>query len=1457
MRAELIGEIKTDATARRAQRTRRGGALALQQLTSAWCLVPIAAVALILRFAGIDWGGNYYTHPDELFMTMVATEIRAPESLGGYLDTATSPLNPYNGRFDSYVYGTFPLFAAKLLGAITGHEVFGNGHLPGRWLSAIADTGSVLLVYWIGRRIFSRVAGALGSLLLAFTMLNIQASHYFTTDAMAAFLATATFALILRAGDRRGFGWYALAGLAAGLAAASKPNLLLAFGLLALPLLETIRLSGWRSVMPNLAGMFDRDERARSSPVLSATALAGFVAIWTFRFGQPYAFADSTPFSFRLNPQWTADLGFWQRAQAGSVDLPPSIQWAERTPVLFILDNLVRWGMGPGMGLAALAGLALLIARIVVARRWPSWWLLGIAGWVLFHILLFGTSLGKAQRYLLPAYPLLAVLAGMTLDRLIAWAHQRGALRLPGPLQRSRRAMRLLIRFPRWCHPGYLLPALVVVSTILYGVAFTTIFTREHTRVVASEWIFDNVPPGSTIATEYWDFGLPVALPGEDVRQYSSFPLDLYRTDSAEKLSKLIGQLQRADYIVISSNRLVDSIPRMPWRYPMTTAYYEALFSGELGFERVAHFTSFPELFGIALDDRSAEESLTVYDHPEVVVFRKSAAWSDDAAWYLLNDALGQGGLPLLPVETQPDAMMLDAREQVTLAGSGTWARVFDPDALTNRAPPLFWYLALQVLTIPAIPLLWRLLPHLPDRGYALAKTLGVAGAGWIAWLLTTTPLMAFGTGAIVIAWLAMLGLAWVLVWSCLPTLLADLRARRSWIVATELLFGGVFAAAAGFRALVPDIWPAAPGASALLDIGVFNATVRTPEFPPYDPWLADGTVHDVYLGYVPWAVVTRLTGIVPDAVYSLTIATLFALVCLNAWIAGAVLIARSRSRAGTTDTAAMRPVIGYALIAPVMLAGIGSLAFVQRIGSDAWDVPASGGPGTILRGLADAATLRASLPPFAWDAPGRFTEGQTMEFPLLSFLGGDLGPTQLAMPLVVAAIAITISFALAAADDREVNGSLMNLFGGWQAALRFAIPAGFVFGYVLTSNWIAAIPVLLLIAGLTFLTTGVRTSWSDSWLMLRDTACLTLLVMVVGGVAFLPFFASFGRFPRETEPVPVSPGLDDYLLHFGILLAIVAACLVLQVRAASTGSIGAWAALGGSLATSIVLGLAILIGNTTLFLFIAVAFVAVVIWLRQHDIQQLVILGTVMLALGLGIVADRVRLVTPVGDGTIQHQFWSVSWIVLAIVAAPTVMLLAGDRSRHVTPAARPLMRNVGLAAIAVLIGAGVIYPALAIPNRVADTRSDQSMPSDADRDAIAWMRENLSGTPTILEASGATTPAGRISAMTGYPALIGQTSAVIPRRPGMEPLVQWRVADVNEIYGRPGPFAQVEPLLRRSGVDLIYVGPVERATYDTIGLAKFDEAVDEGSLEIVYQSETVTIYSYPHRESSWWPGP
>ena len=46
------------------------------------------------------------------------------------------------------------------------------------------------------------------------------------------------------------------------------------------------------------------------------------------------------------------------------------------------------------------------------------------------------------------------------------------------------------------------------------------------------------------------------------------------------------------------------------------------------------------------------------------------------------------------------------------------------------------WYLLLSLLGLLAFPLAYRLLSGLPDRGYAVGRTLGLLLWGFIFWLL-------------------------------------------------------------------------------------------------------------------------------------------------------------------------------------------------------------------------------------------------------------------------------------------------------------------------------------------------------------------------------------------------------------------------------------------------------------------------------------------------------------------------------------------------------------------------------------------------------------------------------------------------------------------------------------------------------------------------------------------------
>jgi uncharacterized membrane protein len=179
-------------------------------------------------------------------------------------------------------------------------------------------------------------------------------------------------------------------------------------------------------------------------------------------------------------------------------------------------------------------------------------------------------------------------------------------------------------------------------------------------------------------------------------------------------------------------------------------------------------------------------------------------------------------------------------------------------------------------------------------------------------------------------------------------------------------------------------------------------------------------------------------------------------------------------------------------------------------------------------------------------------------------------------------------------------------------------------------------------------------------------------------------------------------------------------------------------------------------------------------------------------------------------------------------------------------------------------LLAACLLYPLTATPVRMSDRFKDsRSLTLDGtaymrtsvyvddgrpitlewDREALDWLRQNVHGMPTILEAN---TPlyrwGSRVSIYTGLPTVIGwdwhqkQQRSVVPG-----PTIDRRIEDVRTIYNSTD-LDQTIQLLKKYDVRYIYVGPLERIYYDGAGLDKFDQPSVFWTL--VYQNEQVNIY-------------
>jgi hypothetical protein len=233
---------------------------------------------------------------------------------------------------------------------------------------------------------------------------------------------------------------------------------------------------------------------------------------------------------------------------------------------------------------------------------------------------------------------------------------------------------------------GFGLCGLVLAGTAVWALAVFSIYLRPHPRIAASRWILNHVPPGVTVANEHWDWGLPLRVDGSDPfgGMYRGFEMEHYNEDTPAKRQQLYDWLDRADYIFLASNRLYGSIPRLAERYPLTVAYYRALFAGDLGFELLADFASYPSIGPFQFPDQEnpfplmpatylwqsapvsvplppAEEAFSVYDHPRVLIFGKTPAYSPGLVAAVLDGVdLSRAQVGLSPMQaTSPLTLTL------------------------------------------------------------------------------------------------------------------------------------------------------------------------------------------------------------------------------------------------------------------------------------------------------------------------------------------------------------------------------------------------------------------------------------------------------------------------------------------------------------------------------------------------------------------------------------------------------------------------------------------------------------------------------------------------------------------------------------------------------------------------------------------------------------------------------
>lgn len=549
--ADGVSREAVAPTTRTQPRALQWGALALDLL-----LVVLFWTGIYFRFTWRDWNEGTNLHPDEYGLTNTVTQLRLPGSLDEYFNTRLSPISPYNkydengnptfnGPDNRMRWGQWPIILLKLGAEATGNTGYDEQRLLGRTMSAAADTLAVLIIFLIGARLYNRRVGLLAAALSSLAVLQIQQSHFMTADTFATLFAVAAMYCAVRVitptrslphsrdgaltdsasearmGEGLGRGWarvrwYVLFGVMFGMALASRINLAPLFGMILIA-----------------AGIAHADAFKSTSdygPLLwrmaLLVALAGVVGAVTFRLTQPMSFraeeGDTTIFTLTPNQDWVDSMAVSQAESNLDAGGPPAEQWTARPKIIFPLVNMILWGLGLPLGLAAWAGLGWAAWRSLRTDEWRQHLLPVI--WVGGFFLFMGTRWVMSVRYFLPLYPFLALMAAWALYEVwkVAGGWPLGAGRWPLAASPQPLATRLL---------AGLLFGVVVVGTLAWAWGFTNIYRASNSRLQASRWMYRNIPgPFNLIiqqadGSEYADplpfpEGLPIGAEGPQLLEF-------------------------------------------------------------------------------------------------------------------------------------------------------------------------------------------------------------------------------------------------------------------------------------------------------------------------------------------------------------------------------------------------------------------------------------------------------------------------------------------------------------------------------------------------------------------------------------------------------------------------------------------------------------------------------------------------------------------------------------------------------------------------------------------------------------------------------------------------------------------------------------------------------------------------------------------------------------------------
>ena len=526
---------------------------------------------LLFRGFNLTWGSPYFFHPDERNIASSVSQLRYP-----------SQMNPH-----FFAYGTFPIYLTYFTGVsenfisnILLHTQdnyfivdFEKAIIIGRSFSLVLSVLLLILIYHTTKLVGSRKSAILSTSLASLSIGLIQYAHFSTFEM---WLSTLTLLLCYQ--------------ILLQLRHFSKSGLVnISF---VVGLLISIKISSLIFIpLVMLFLLFQGFLNLRKSKITFIGIEKLILSCFLFLSLVTVVVLITSPYYWLSSSEFLSSMSYESEVALGTLPVFYTQAFQNTKPVIYQFLHVYPFLLNPFI-LISLVVLPFFLIKRFSKKLSSSYLLISLFLVVTFFSQAF--LFVKWMRYYIPTLSFIYVLMGLMLGKLIDTNRKRWAI----------------------------ISVLLIFLSFIFAYAyFTVALVGKDSRITASNWASQNISRDNNILSEVYDLGI---VPFNSSFEKNIVLFNFYDLETEPgKQEELFSLTSRSNYVILASQRILQTRLNDRKRFPKGYVFYTSLFStSEYKLVYKTPCSMLCKILYLGDTMNRYEQTSNVFDRPEVYIFK-------------------------------------------------------------------------------------------------------------------------------------------------------------------------------------------------------------------------------------------------------------------------------------------------------------------------------------------------------------------------------------------------------------------------------------------------------------------------------------------------------------------------------------------------------------------------------------------------------------------------------------------------------------------------------------------------------------------------------------------------------------------------------------------------------------------------------------------------------------------